>query len=104
MADESTQLFSSIDIDPNNIYYFCTARANRDEALRLIDDLPQVLWNFFPFDDLCLICNPDNPEQGPIQDYHDNGAENTDNVILGFAVVIKDTMDTLSDNSLALDI
>eukprot|EP00957_Ditylum_brightwellii_P006430 488260-Ditylum_brightwellii.AAC.1 len=49
-SDESTRLFSAVEKDPNNIYYFVTKRALQEEAEAWIDDLPETLivWTMSP--------------------------------------------------------
>eukprot|EP00957_Ditylum_brightwellii_P124726 9506696-Ditylum_brightwellii.AAC.1 len=98
-SDGSMQLFSSVDMDSNNVYYFCTSKANCKEALTWIDALPELLHQQFSFDDQCLIHNSDYPNQGPTRAYKDEVAENTNKAIQGFASVINEVMDTADDNA-----
>eukprot|EP00957_Ditylum_brightwellii_P033324 2525077-Ditylum_brightwellii.AAC.1 len=92
------QLFSSVKVDPNGVYYFCTSKANCKEALTWIDALPEFLRQQFSFDDQCLICNSDDHTKGPAHAYRDEAAENTDNTIQGYASVI-DERNTADDDS-----
>eukprot|EP00957_Ditylum_brightwellii_P112662 8587896-Ditylum_brightwellii.AAC.1 len=59
-ADASKRLFSSIDVDPNNVYYFCCNKTNRNKAILWLDNLPDLLRILFAHDDLCLIQDSDN--------------------------------------------
>eukprot|EP00957_Ditylum_brightwellii_P074628 5671098-Ditylum_brightwellii.AAC.1 len=93
------QLFSSVDVDLNDVYYFCTSKANRKEALMWIDALPELLHKHFSFEDQCLIHNSADPNQGPMHVYRDEAAENTDKAIQGFASVIDEGMDTADDDA-----
>eukprot|EP00957_Ditylum_brightwellii_P177934 13553011-Ditylum_brightwellii.AAC.2 len=93
------QLFSLVDVDPNNVYYFCTSKANRKEALAWIDALPEHLRQQFSFDDQCLIRDFDNHTQGPTRAYRDEATKNTDVAIQGFASVINEIMNTADDDA-----
>eukprot|EP00957_Ditylum_brightwellii_P134174 10229881-Ditylum_brightwellii.AAC.1 len=86
------QLFSSVEVDPNNVYYFCTTKANHKEALAWIDALQEHLRQQFLFDDRYLIHNFDNHIQGPMCAYRDKAAKNTDNTIQGVASIIDEIM------------
>eukprot|EP00957_Ditylum_brightwellii_P108013 8240160-Ditylum_brightwellii.AAC.1 len=33
-ADETKQLFTLVNVDPNNIFYFCTNKINKEEAIQ----------------------------------------------------------------------
>eukprot|EP00957_Ditylum_brightwellii_P202230 15329197-Ditylum_brightwellii.AAC.1 len=98
-SDGSMQLFSLVDVDPNNGYYFCTSKANCQEALTLIDAMPEHLRQQFSFDDQCLIRTFDDHTQGPTCAYRDKSAKNTDNAIQGFASVINEIMNTADDDA-----
>eukprot|EP00957_Ditylum_brightwellii_P107801 8223780-Ditylum_brightwellii.AAC.1 len=99
IVDESMQLFLSVNVDPNNIYYFCTSKVNKEEVLCWIDALPEFLCQHFLFEDLCLIQDSDDPDQCPMHAYRDDKAEDTNNVIQGFASVFEELMDTLNEEA-----
>eukprot|EP00957_Ditylum_brightwellii_P209893 15363764-Ditylum_brightwellii.AAC.1 len=82
------QLLSSVNINLNDVYYFCTSKANCKEALMWIDALQELLCKQFSFDDQHLIRNSYYPNQGPTRAYSDEAAENTDKAIQGFASII----------------
>eukprot|EP00957_Ditylum_brightwellii_P054241 4107309-Ditylum_brightwellii.AAC.1 len=42
-SDGTMQLFSLVNVDPNDVHYFCTSKANHKEALAWIDALPEHL-------------------------------------------------------------
>eukprot|EP00957_Ditylum_brightwellii_P110677 8440338-Ditylum_brightwellii.AAC.1 len=63
-------------MDSNNIYYFCMNRANQDEAVILLDSLPKLLCTTFSFEDLCLICKPNDTD--PSCSYREDPVDNTD--------------------------
>jgi len=96
-ADESMQLFTSIDVGPNNVYYFCCNKVNRDEAITWLDRLPILMRTSFSHDDQCLIC--DNNDNDPARIYRMEPAENTADAIRGFDEVLIVGMITV-DNSL----
>eukprot|EP00957_Ditylum_brightwellii_P126798 9665274-Ditylum_brightwellii.AAC.1 len=98
-SDASMQLFSSVNVDPDDVYYFCTSKANYKEALMWIDALPELLRQQFSFDDQSLIHDSDDPNQGPTRAYRDEAAENTDEAIQGFASVIDEDMDMADDDA-----
>eukprot|EP00957_Ditylum_brightwellii_P013963 1053673-Ditylum_brightwellii.AAC.1 len=58
LTDEM-KLFTSVDKDPSNIYYFCTDRADKEEAIKWLDSLPELLRTIFTFDQICKICKND---------------------------------------------
>eukprot|EP00957_Ditylum_brightwellii_P030679 2324905-Ditylum_brightwellii.AAC.1 len=64
---ESTKLFTLVDVDPNNIYYFCTDQANKEEAIAWLDNLPELLRTTFTFDQICEICK--NDDEDPLCSY-----------------------------------
>eukprot|EP00957_Ditylum_brightwellii_P100220 7637380-Ditylum_brightwellii.AAC.1 len=97
-SDGTMQLFTLVDVDPNDVYYFCTSKANRKEALTWIDALPEFLCQQFSFDDQCLICGSEDHTQGPMRVYRDEAAKNTDNAIQGYASVISE-MNTADDDA-----
>eukprot|EP00957_Ditylum_brightwellii_P051712 3921323-Ditylum_brightwellii.AAC.1 len=76
------QLFASTDVDPNNVYYFCTNRANQDEAIIWLDNLPELLHTTFSFEDLCLICKSNDTDHSC--NYREDPANNTDDAVRGF--------------------
>eukprot|EP00957_Ditylum_brightwellii_P151087 11504849-Ditylum_brightwellii.AAC.1 len=39
-ADGAIQSFTSVDVDPNNVYYFCSHKSNKDKATLWLDKLP----------------------------------------------------------------
>eukprot|EP00957_Ditylum_brightwellii_P064776 4915476-Ditylum_brightwellii.AAC.1 len=88
------QLFLSVDIDLNNTYYFCTAKVNKEEAFLWIYALPEFLYQQFLFEDLCLIQDSDDPDQGPMHAYIDEKAENINIAIQGFFSVFDESMHT----------
>eukprot|EP00957_Ditylum_brightwellii_P020030 1512207-Ditylum_brightwellii.AAC.1 len=49
-ADGAMQLFTSVDVDPNTIFYFCTHKFNKDEAILWLDELPTRLRTTFDHD------------------------------------------------------
>eukprot|EP00957_Ditylum_brightwellii_P136378 10401039-Ditylum_brightwellii.AAC.2 len=80
--DESRQLFTSIDVDPNSIYYFCCNKAHRDKAISWLDSLPTLLRTSFLHDDQCLIRYDD--ENDLARTYRIKPAEHTADAIRGF--------------------
>eukprot|EP00957_Ditylum_brightwellii_P034323 2603453-Ditylum_brightwellii.AAC.1 len=76
-ADGVMQLFTSVDVDPNNVYYFCTHKSNKDKATLWLDKLPVCLRSIFDHDTLCAIREDDDD---PFRSYRDAAAENTDDV------------------------
>eukprot|EP00957_Ditylum_brightwellii_P101297 7718847-Ditylum_brightwellii.AAC.1 len=72
------QLFISVDVDSNNVYYFCTHKSNKDEATLWLDELPAQLRSTFDHDTLCEIREDD---EDPFRSYRDAAAENTDNAV-----------------------
>eukprot|EP00957_Ditylum_brightwellii_P040373 3055706-Ditylum_brightwellii.AAC.1 len=76
--DGAMQLFTSVDVDPNNIYYFCTHKSNRDEATLWLDELPERLRSTFDHDILCEIRKDD---KDPFRSYRDTAAEYTDEAV-----------------------
>eukprot|EP00957_Ditylum_brightwellii_P185295 14109244-Ditylum_brightwellii.AAC.1 len=59
-ANGSMQLFTSVDVDPSNVFYFCTHKFNKDEAILWHDKLPTRLWTTFDHDMLCQIREDDD--------------------------------------------
>eukprot|EP00957_Ditylum_brightwellii_P087123 6631034-Ditylum_brightwellii.AAC.1 len=98
-SDGTIQLFSLVDVDPNNVYYCCTSKANCKESLAWIDALPEHLRQQVTFDDQCHIHDFDDHTQGPTHAYRDEVAENADNAIQGFASVIDEIMNTADDDA-----
>eukprot|EP00957_Ditylum_brightwellii_P107521 8203573-Ditylum_brightwellii.AAC.1 len=96
LPSATTELFTSIDVDPNNVYSFCTNRANQDKAIIWLDNLCKLLCTTFSFEDLCLICKSDNTE--PSHSYWEDPANNTDDAVGGFDKVLNGGMDTVDDN------
>eukprot|EP00957_Ditylum_brightwellii_P140486 10703536-Ditylum_brightwellii.AAC.1 len=90
------QLFTSIDVDPKNVYYFCTNRANLDDATLLLDNLLELLCTTFSFENLCLICNADDTD--PSCSHQEDPADNTDDAVQGFDKVLGSRMETVDDN------
>eukprot|EP00957_Ditylum_brightwellii_P192052 14620129-Ditylum_brightwellii.AAC.1 len=72
------QLFTSVDIDPNKVFYFCTHKSNKDKATLWLDELPTCLQTTFDHDTLCEIREDDDD---PSRSYRDAAAENTDDVV-----------------------
>eukprot|EP00957_Ditylum_brightwellii_P140793 10724659-Ditylum_brightwellii.AAC.1 len=62
-ADESMQLFTLVDVDPNNVYYFCCNKVDRDKAIMWLDCLLILMCTPFSHDNQCLICDNDNNDQ-----------------------------------------
>eukprot|EP00957_Ditylum_brightwellii_P160857 12247779-Ditylum_brightwellii.AAC.1 len=89
------QLFTSIDIDPNNVNYFCCNKSNRDKAIVWLDNFPKLLRTSFSFEDQCLIHNSDDKE--PARSYRTETAENTADAIRSFDKVLNGMMDTVDD-------
>eukprot|EP00957_Ditylum_brightwellii_P090992 6928449-Ditylum_brightwellii.AAC.1 len=46
-ADKSKHLFSAIEKDPNEVYYFVTSKVLQEEAELWIDNLPETLATWF---------------------------------------------------------
>eukprot|EP00957_Ditylum_brightwellii_P142032 10821332-Ditylum_brightwellii.AAC.1 len=90
------QLLTSIDVDPNNVYYFCTNRANQDKVLIWLDNFPKLLRTTFSFEDLCVICKSDDTD--PSYSYREYPVENTDDVVCVFEKVLNSGMDTMNDH------
>eukprot|EP00957_Ditylum_brightwellii_P069198 5254314-Ditylum_brightwellii.AAC.1 len=60
MADGLMQLFTSVDIDPNKIFYCCNQKFNKDKAILWLDKLPTHLRTTFDHDTLCQIREDDD--------------------------------------------
>eukprot|EP00957_Ditylum_brightwellii_P027123 2049965-Ditylum_brightwellii.AAC.1 len=88
------QLFTSVDVDPNNVYYFCTHKSNKDKATLWLDKLPARLRSMFDHDTLCAIGEDDDD---PFRSYRDAAAENTDNAVNGFDELLCGVMETELD-------
>eukprot|EP00957_Ditylum_brightwellii_P156723 11929153-Ditylum_brightwellii.AAC.1 len=73
------QLFTSIDVNPNNVYYFCCNKSNRDKAIAWLDNFPELLCTAFSFEDQCLILDLDYNK--PARSYRTETAENTADAI-----------------------
>eukprot|EP00957_Ditylum_brightwellii_P173930 13241405-Ditylum_brightwellii.AAC.1 len=82
-------------MDPNNVYYFCCNRTNRNKAILWLDNLPDLLRSLFEYDDLCLIQDSDDNKQS--RSYHTEPAENTEDDICGFAQVLNGVLDKVDD-------
>eukprot|EP00957_Ditylum_brightwellii_P045397 3440989-Ditylum_brightwellii.AAC.1 len=93
--DESMRLFSSIDVDPNNVYYFCCNKVNWNEAILWLDNLPELLCISFSHNNLCLI--QDSDDSDPSRSYHTEPTENTEDAICCFDQVLNGVMDTVDD-------
>eukprot|EP00957_Ditylum_brightwellii_P020444 1541231-Ditylum_brightwellii.AAC.1 len=91
------QLFTSIGVNPNNVFYFCCNRSNRGKAIAWLDNLPNLLRTEFLFEDQCLIC--DSNDNDPIRSYRTETAENTDDAIHGFDKVLNGMMDKVDDTA-----
>eukprot|EP00957_Ditylum_brightwellii_P054028 4092426-Ditylum_brightwellii.AAC.1 len=94
-ADISKCLISSIDVDQNNVYYFCCNRTNRNAIILWLDNLPDLLRSLFTHDDLYLIQDSDN--NNPSRSYRTKSAENTRDAICGFAHVLNNVLDKIDD-------
>eukprot|EP00957_Ditylum_brightwellii_P151282 11519787-Ditylum_brightwellii.AAC.1 len=77
--DESRHLFTLIDVDPNNVYYFCCNKVHRDKTILWLDSLPTLLCTSFSHDDQCLIRDNDNND--PVRTYRTEPTENTADAI-----------------------
>eukprot|EP00957_Ditylum_brightwellii_P087647 6673591-Ditylum_brightwellii.AAC.1 len=78
MADATRFLFSAIEKDPNEVYYFVTKKYTREEAENWIDDLPELIACCFPpsvVDEVTL-------DSQPTRSYRALPMENTDNAVL----------------------
>eukprot|EP00957_Ditylum_brightwellii_P090814 6915031-Ditylum_brightwellii.AAC.1 len=77
-ADKLTQLFTSVDVDPNNVFYFCTNKINKEEAIQWLEKLLNLLHFTFTFDQQCEICEYN--DEDPSRNYHEAAlAEHTSN-------------------------
>eukprot|EP00957_Ditylum_brightwellii_P018418 1385931-Ditylum_brightwellii.AAC.1 len=68
-----------IDVNPNNVYYFCCNKSNRDKTIAWLDNFPKLLRTSFSFEDQCLICDSDDSK--PARSYRTETAENTADAI-----------------------
>eukprot|EP00957_Ditylum_brightwellii_P100684 7673271-Ditylum_brightwellii.AAC.1 len=91
------QLFTSIDVNPNSVYYFCCNKSNRDKTIACLDKFPKLLCTSFSFEDQCLICNSD--DNRPARSYRAETAENTADTICSFDKVLNGMMDTVDDTT-----
>eukprot|EP00957_Ditylum_brightwellii_P085302 6488001-Ditylum_brightwellii.AAC.1 len=76
-SDKSTRLFSAVEKDTNNVYYFVTKRALREEAEACINDLPETLVTRFLVDDMDSATTDINPTCS----YQVIPSDNTDDVV-----------------------
>eukprot|EP00957_Ditylum_brightwellii_P094660 7208571-Ditylum_brightwellii.AAC.1 len=92
MVKGSRQLFSSIDVDPSNVYYFCCNKGNCSKAIQWLDNLPGLLHSSFPFEGQYLIC--DSEYDNPSRSYRAEPVGNTEDDICGFKQILNGIMDT----------
>eukprot|EP00957_Ditylum_brightwellii_P106538 8128979-Ditylum_brightwellii.AAC.1 len=95
--DQSRQLFTLINVDPNNVYYFCCNKVHRDKAILWLDHLPTLLRTSFLHNNQCLI--RDDDDNDPARTYWTEPAENTADAIRRFDEVLNEGMDTVDDSS-----
>eukprot|EP00957_Ditylum_brightwellii_P124816 9514191-Ditylum_brightwellii.AAC.1 len=72
-SDRSKQLFSFINIDPNEVYYFCTDVTTQNGASQWLNNLPEYLSANFSFEEMGLITR----DQHPTHSYKETPAGNT---------------------------
>eukprot|EP00957_Ditylum_brightwellii_P128048 9765568-Ditylum_brightwellii.AAC.1 len=95
-ADELTQLFTLVNANPNNVFYFCTNKINKEKAIQWLDELPNLIRTTFTFNQHCEICEHDDKD--PVRSYHEAApAEHTSDAVSGFDKLLKGAMDTVND-------
>eukprot|EP00957_Ditylum_brightwellii_P108173 8253198-Ditylum_brightwellii.AAC.1 len=105
-ADKSTQLLTLVNVDPNNVFYFCTNKINKGEAIQWLNKLPNLIRTTFTFNQQCKIF--ENDDKDPIRSYREAApAEHTSDAVSGFDKLLKGAMDMVNneekDNTPATD-
>eukprot|EP00957_Ditylum_brightwellii_P091189 6942585-Ditylum_brightwellii.AAC.1 len=95
-TNESTKLFTLVDVDPNNIYCICTDQVNKEEATEWLDKLLKLLCNTFTFDQLCEIC--ENDDEDLLHSYCEVLAENTLDAVSRFDKILRGVMDIANND------
>eukprot|EP00957_Ditylum_brightwellii_P047659 3620926-Ditylum_brightwellii.AAC.1 len=67
--------------------------ANKEEAVKWLDDMPEMLCKHFTFKSICLIIT----DQHPTCNYKDMPAKSTEVITKSFDVILKGNMDTVND-------
>eukprot|EP00957_Ditylum_brightwellii_P154903 11789837-Ditylum_brightwellii.AAC.1 len=60
-SDKSTYIFSAVEKDPNNMYYFVNKKALCEKAEAWINNLPETLVTRFLVDDMDSVTTDNNP-------------------------------------------
>eukprot|EP00957_Ditylum_brightwellii_P168786 12847416-Ditylum_brightwellii.AAC.1 len=88
MADGSTHLFSAVEKDPNNVYYFVTKKILCEEAEMWIDDLPETLVTRFLADYMDSLTT----DTHPMHSYRFLPTENTNDAVSAYNSILADEM------------
>eukprot|EP00957_Ditylum_brightwellii_P109765 8372259-Ditylum_brightwellii.AAC.1 len=89
-SDKSTRLFSAVEKDPNNVYYFVTKKALCEEAEAWIDGLPDTLVTRFLVNDMDNVTTDINPTRS----YRVIPSENTDAAVSVYNSILAGNMFT----------
>eukprot|EP00957_Ditylum_brightwellii_P153848 11710312-Ditylum_brightwellii.AAC.1 len=90
------QLFALVNVNPNNVFYFCTNMINKEEAIQWLDELPNIVCTTFTFNQQCKIYEHDNED--PIRSYCEAApAKHISDTVSGFDELLKGAMDTVND-------
>eukprot|EP00957_Ditylum_brightwellii_P127025 9683789-Ditylum_brightwellii.AAC.1 len=82
------QLFTLVNVNPNDVFYFCTNKINKEEAIQWLDELPNCIHTTFTFDQQYKIWEHDNED--PVRSYCDAApAEHTSDAVSGFDKLLK---------------
>eukprot|EP00957_Ditylum_brightwellii_P176486 13440696-Ditylum_brightwellii.AAC.1 len=95
-ATYATKLFTLVDVDPNNINYFCTDKPYKEEAIEWLDNLPELLQTTLTFDQICKICKNDKEDLSC--SYCEVLADNTQDTVCGFEKILRGTMNIDKDD------
>eukprot|EP00957_Ditylum_brightwellii_P100529 7663251-Ditylum_brightwellii.AAC.1 len=87
------QLFTLVNVDPNNVFYFCTNKINKEVAIQWLNDLPNCIRTMFTLDQQCNIWECE--DEDPVRSHREAApAEHTFDAVSGFDELLKGAMDT----------